>query len=606
MDRNQIIGLVLMLVFITVYFQFFAPEPEPKSVESINSTMLADTSVTIAASDTIQLMSDSAKARLNEMRFGLFSEATEGEEHISVFENDKMAISFSSKGGMVRKIVLKDFKDFRGNPLVLVDPEHMNQHLIFEHLSHKIDLSDMYFTTEGHSKTISKGDTSVLEYKLTLPGGQWIAYKYTIPGDGYQIGMTIRQQGFESIIGNDVRLTWDQHMNRLEEDFTDARKRTTVKFRYADGEVEQLSPNSSDREEENFEQPTTWVSFRQKFFTSAIISQHAFPSGSASSYVNPDDTASVKNASVSLQLPYEDFINNTTDFEYYYGPNDYLILKDVAPDFSKNVELGWKVLSWINKYAVIPIFHFLEKYISNYGIIIIIMVLIIRLFLAPLTYKSHLGMAKMRVLKPELDEIKEKNEGDMQKAQQEQMALYQKVGINPLSGCIPMLLQMPILFAMFNFFPNSIELRQQSFLWAHDLSTYDSILNLPFNIPFYGNHVSLFTLLMTASTILYTWSNSQITTVQGPMKSMQYVMPIMFLFFLNNYSSGLTFYYFVSNIVSFSQIALFRKFIDEDKIKRTLEENKKKNANKKKSSFQSRLEDAMKAQEQKKKEQKKK
>ena len=260
----------------------------------------------------------------------------------------------------------------------------------------------------------------------------------------------------------------------------------------------------------------------------------------------------------------------------------------------------------INKFAIIPIFHFLEKYISNYGVIIIIMVFIIRLVLAPLTYKSHMGMAKMRVMKPELDEIKEKHDGDMQKAQQEQMALYQKVGINPLSGCIPMLLQMPILFAMFYFFPNSIELRQQSFLWAHDLSTYDSILDLPFTIPFYGDHVSLFTLLMTASTILYTWSNSQITTVQGPMKSLQYVMPIMFLFFLNSYSSGLTFYYFVSNIVSFGQIALFRKFIDEDKIKKVLEENKKKNANKKKSSFQQRLDEAMKAQQKKKKQPKKK
>ena len=204
-------------------------------------------------------------------------------------------------------------------------------------------------------------------------------------------------------------------------------------------------------------------------------------------------------------------------------------------------------------------------------------------------------------MKPELDELKAKHGDDAQKAQQEQMALYQKVGINPLSGCIPMLLQMPILFAMFYFFPHSIELRQESFLWATDLSTYDSIWDLPFDIPFYGDHVSLFTLLMTASTILYTWSNSQMTTVQGPMKSLQYIMPIMFLFFLNSYSSGLTFYYFVSNIVSFGQIALFRKFIDEDKIKKVLDENRKKNVNKKKSSFQQKLEEAMRAKDQKKK-----
>lgn len=609
MDRNQIIGLVLMLVFITVYFQFFAPEPEPTSVSSVNSndtTIVSDTSDQTSAYEAAQSLSDSAKARFNEMKYGLFSVASSGEEKTTTVENDKMIVSFSSKGGMVRKIILKDFKDFRGEPLVLVDDRHANQHIYIEHLSRSIDLSDLYFQTTGDHQTVSRGDTSILQYTLVLPEGQSITYSYTIPGDGYEIGMTVRQKGLESIIGNQVRLAWNQKMNRLEEDFKDARERSTVKFRYADGEVEELSGRSSEKEEETLDRPATWVSFRQKFFTSAIIADRPFANGYVSSYVNFADSTSVKNAEMSLALAYDDFIGNKTNFKFYYGPNNYLILKDVAPDFSENVELGWSVLSWINKFAVIPIFHFLEKYISNYGIIIIIMVLIIRVVLAPLTYKSHLGMAKMRVLKPELDEIKEKHGGDMQKAQQEQMALYQKVGINPLSGCIPMLLQMPILFAMFYFFPNSIELRQESFLWAHDLSTYDNILNLPFSIPFYGDHVSLFTLLMTASTILYTWSNSQMTTVQGPMKSLQYVMPIMFLFFLNNYSAGLTFYYFVSNIVSFGQIALFRKFIDEDKIKHALEENKKKNANKTKSSFQQRLDEAMKAQGQKQKGKKKK
>ncbi|MEQ9006419.1 MAG: membrane protein insertase YidC, partial [Ekhidna sp.] len=211
-----------------------------------------------------------------------------------------------------------------------------------------------------------------------------------------------------------------------------------------------------------------------------------------------------------------------------------------------------------------------------------------------------------RAMKPELDEIKAKHDGDMQKAQQEQMKLYQQVGINPVSGCIPMLLQMPILFSLFFFFPNAVELRQQSFLWAHDLSTYDSVLRLPFEIPFYGDHVSLFTLLMTLSTILYTWSNSQITTVQGPMKTLQYMMPIMFLFVLNSYASGLTFYYFVSNMVTFGQTMLFRKIIDEDKIHALLQENKKKNSNKKKSKFQQRLEDAMKANQEAQKKSKKK
>lgn len=596
-----------MLVFITIYFQFFAPEPQPEPVSQItqsDSTQIAEEVAPEAAATTT--LSDSARARLNEMKFGLFSVASSGQEQVTTIENEQMIISFSSLGGTVNKIVLKEFEDFRGNPLVLLDEAHAAQHIYLDHLSRKIDLSELYFTSNASNSQISSGDTTTLQYTLSLPEGQTLTYTYTIPGSGYEIGMSIDQKGLESVIGQDVRFAWNQRMNRLEKDFKDARNRSTVKYRYTDGDVDELSATSTEKEEATLELPANWVSFRQKFFTSAIISETPFPSGHVSSHIDFADTNAVKNTQMSLTLPYGEFIGNELDFKFYYGPNNYAILKDVTADFSQNVELGWSILAWINKYAIIPIFHFLEKYISNYGVIIIIMVIILRIVLAPLTYKSHMGMAKMRVMKPELDEIKEKHGDDMQKAQQEQMALYQKVGINPLSGCIPMLLQMPILFAMFYFFPNSIELRQEGFLWANDLSTYDSILDLPFTIPFYGDHVSLFTLLMTASTILYTWSNSQMTTVQGPMKSLQYIMPIMFLFFLNSYSAGLTFYYFVSNIVSFGQIALFRKFIDEDKIKRTLEENKKKNANKKKSSFQQRLDEAMKAQQQKKKKGKKK
>ncbi|WP_421869101.1 membrane protein insertase YidC [Marinoscillum sp.] len=605
MDRNQLIGLILMLVFITIYFQFFAPEAEPTDVAEItaDSVIVQNKDAEVSSTPTTTL-SDSARAKLNEMKFGMFSPASVGTEQITTFENEQMIVSFSSKGGTVQKIVLKDFVDFKGDPLVLIDDQHAAQHIYVEHLSRSIDLSNLYYETKGSGQKLQSGDTATLVYTVSLPEGQSITYTYTIPGEGYEIGMTVRQSGLESLIGQKVQFAWNQRMNRLEKDFKDARNRSTVKYRFTDGDVDELSGTSAEKEEESLELATSWVSFRQKFFTSAIIAEKPFTGGYVSSYINQADTNAVKNVEMSMTMPYGDFIGNQTNFKFYYGPNNYSILKDVAPDFSENVELGWSILRWINKFAIIPIFHFLEQYIGNYGIIIIIMVFIVRLVLSPLTYKSHIGMAKMRVLKPELDEIKAKHDGDMQKAQQEQMALYQKVGINPLSGCIPMVLQMPILFAMFYFFPNSIELRQESFLWAHDLSTYDSILNLPFTIPFYGDHVSLFTLLMTASTILYTWSNSQVTTVQGPMKSIQYVMPIMFLFFLNSYSAGLTFYYFVSNIVSFGQITLFRRVIDEDKILRKLEENKKKNANKKKSSFQQRLDEAMKAQEQKKKKKK--
>ncbi|MEQ8240012.1 MAG: membrane protein insertase YidC [Cyclobacteriaceae bacterium] len=595
MDRNQFIGLIVMLVFITVYFQFFAPEPIPVEESSNNTEVTSDTTNKSSISTQPEtILSDSAMTRLNEMKYGIFSSAAKGVAKEIEVENDDLKLKFSTKGGLLTYVELKEFKDFRGEPLILVDESHSDMDFTVNHLSKNVDLSELYFTTTSRNTKVTS-DSTRISFRLQLSGGQTLTYVYTIPKSGYEIGFKIDQQNITPLLNGGLTLSWKQKMNRLELDFKDARNRSTVKYRTTDGEVDELSMTSTDNEEENLESPINWVSFRQKFFTSSVISASPFTKGYVSSAINFEDTTSIKNVALSLNMPLEDFVGNKTAMRFYFGPNNYAILKNVAPDFSENVDLGWFVLSWINKYAIIPIFHFLERFTSNYGIIIIIMVFILKLVLSPLTYKSHLGMAKMKVMKPELDELKEKHGEDMQKAQQEQMALYQKVGINPLSGCIPMVLQMPILFAMFYFFPNSIELRQEGFLWASDLSTYDSVLNLPFTIPFYGDHVSLFTILMTASTILYTWSNSQVTTVQGPMKSLQYVMPIMFLFFLNSYASGLTFYYFVSNIVSFGQIALFRKFIDEDKIKAILDENRKKNKDKKKSKFQQKLEDAMKA-----------
>ncbi len=604
MDRSQIIGLVLMLVFITVYFQFFAPEPPEEqpttqNQETVQSPVSESTS-TENASSQVSTLTDSARNQLNEMKFGLFSPFAEGTEQLTTIENEQVKISFSNKGGSVKKVILKEFKDFEDQELLLINSK-TNQNLVLDHLSRKVNLSEIFFTASQSSKS----DTTIITYKVDLGENRSIAYQYSIPKEGYEIGFKVLTSGLNGIIGNEVAYEWNQDMKRMELNLEDARNKSTVRYRLNNGDVDYLSISVDANEQEQIADPVDWISFNQKFFSSAIILNKPVNGASVATIATPNDSSLVKKGTMKFFVPFEQLISNQFEATYYFGPNNYSILKKVAPAFEENVELGWSILAWINKFAIIPIFHFLENYISNYGIIIIIMVILIRIVLAPLTYKSHMGMAKMRVMKPELDEIKEKHGGDMQKAQQEQMALYQKVGINPLSGCIPMLLQMPILFAMFYFFPNSIELRQKSFLWANDLSTYDSILDLPFNIPMYGDHVSLFTLLMTLSTILYTWSNSQVTTIQGPMKTLQYIMPVMFLFFLNSYSSGLTFYYFVSNIVSFGQIALFRKFIDEDKIKNALEENKKKNANKKKSKFQQRLEEAMKANENAKKKSKK-
>ena len=342
-----------------------------------------------------------------------------------------------------------------------------------------------------------------------------------------------------------------------------------------------------------------WVTLKQKFFLASLISEKGFPGGEIETSVNASDSSVVKRANIKLFIATKDLADGTANFKYYLGPNDYKKIGGVAEKFNQNVYLGWPPVYWINKFVIFPVFYFLTQFFTNFGVIIVILVIAIRIILLPLSYKSYLSMAKMRVLKPELDEIKEKHGEDMTKVQQEQLKLYQQVGVNPISGCIPLLLQMPILFAMFYLFPNSIELRQESFLWAEDLSTYDSILSLPFTIPFYGNHVSLFTLLMTISTLVITWQNNQVSSVQGPMKTMSLLMPVIFLFVLNSFPAGLSFYYFMTNIITFGQQAIIKRFVDEDKIKILIEENRKKNASGdgKKSKFMTKLQEAMKASE---------
>ncbi|WP_436516704.1 membrane protein insertase YidC [Ekhidna sp. To15] len=605
MDRNQFIGLILMFALLAVYFTWFAPEPPvPEELTTQEEQPVSEIVAEAAPADSTTMVPsipDSVKASLNVQQYGAFAFASEGEEALKTIENNELSISFSNKGGRIKDVVLKNHKDYLGNPLVLIDGSKSKTDLIVDHNGRKINLSELSYVPSIKSF----GDTTQVSYVLS-DGNFSIIQKYLIPPTGFEVAYSIEATGLNSILNpTDVNFNWTHAINRAEQNLDDGRLNSNVRYYRADDEYDELSQRSTEFEDETLGTQVKWVSFKQKFFSAAIIAKTSFKSGYISQTVDFADTTSVKNMSMQMLIPYSDFANGF-NARYYFGSNKYNILRKVTPEFEENLDMGWGPLPVVNKYLIIPIFHFLERFFTNYGIIILIVVIVIRLILSPLTWKSHMSMAKMRAMKPELDELKAKHEGDAQKAQQEQMKLYQQVGINPVSGCIPMLLQMPILFSLFFFFPNAVELRQQAFLWAHDLSTYDSVLNLPFEIPFYGDHVSLFTLLMTLSTILYTWSNSQITTVQGPMKTLQYMMPIMFLFVLNSYASGLTFYYFVSNMTTFGQTVLFRKIIDEDKIHKLLQDNKKKNANKKKSKFQTRLEEAMKANQEAQKKSKKK
>ncbi len=595
MDKNTATGLILMSLLLIIYFQFFSPQvDEPAQTQPEQEQI--DESLPIPAQiqpeQNLSAISDSAVSQENKFKYGIFSNGGTGESNITTIENEDGIFSFNSKGGVISRVHLKDFLTYYKKPLILIDENSSKYSLTLTGATNSVNLNELYYKT---SKT-KRADTTYLTFTLDLEDGRQVKQIYAIPSSGFQIGYRIELKGLDAFLQTDAIYRWENRMKNLEHDVEDSRIRAAVNYyTLADG-FDGFSERSTDLEEESLAS-TSWISFKQHFFTSAIIAKNKFSSGLLSMAVDESDTSTVKIGIVTMKVPADDFKSGAASFTYYLGPNNYQVLKKVTKGFDKNVYMGWPPVNIVNKYLIIPIFNFLEKYISNYGIIIIILVIIIKLLLSPLSYKSYLSMAKTKVLKPELDELKSKYPDDMQKQQKEQMKLYQQVGVNPLSGCIPMVLQMPILFAMFYFFPGSIELRQESFLWADDLSTYDSVLNLPFTIPLYGDHVSLFVLLMTASTILYTWSNNQVSAVQGPMKSMSYMMPFIFMFVLNSFPAALSFYYFVANLVTFAQQALIRKFVDEDKILAILNENRLRNKDKKKSKFQLKLEQAMKASE---------
>lgn len=612
MEKNQATGLILMSILLIGYFWFFgSPTDIPEPTESADTTELVDSTSSAPALSKyeapIETISDSAVSQQLQARYGIFAPAAQGVDKSYTINTDLMNVTIDSKGATIANLELKDFETYDGQPLELVNKDWEQRQLLVNTVVGAVDVNELYYELKSSgSRTLTLGDTTTFDFVATIGGGRSVIQSYTFSGDTYEVGYTVSFRGFQNeLLGDQITYVWNKKMRRYEKDPQQSQRKATIKYYNAEEGVDGLSESSTDLETEDIAYPINWVAYRQNFFTEALISE--IPMKRAQLTTNPEGLSDdfVKAGTVKLEIPLSAAKDKNADFKYFFGPNNYKILQKTAPDFEDNLDLGWFPISLVNKYVIINVFHFLEKYISNYGIIIIILVFLIKLALSPLSYKSYVSMAKTKVLKPQLDEIKEKHGGDMQKAQAEQMQLYQKVGVNPLSGCVPLLLQMPILFAMFYFFPSSIELRGQSFLWATDLSTYDSIATLPFSIPFYGDHVSLFTILMTASTLLITWSQGQVSSVQGPMKNIQYLMPIIFMFVLNNFAAALSFYYLIANLITFAQQTLIRRMIDEDKIKQILEENKKKNVNKKTSKFQQRLQEAMKASEENKKSKKK-
>lgn len=583
----------MIAALLLAYFYWFSPTPQPQPQSSEPPVAQTPTEGSSEQPGEEPAEADSVVSS----DYGDLSSFARGTEEVTPVETEDLRISFSSRGGIIKELELKKYKTYSQEPLKLVTPQRAEFSLLTQYEGRDLDLYKLYYK----GSTRRDGDTTLVTFSVELSDGAYFRHVYAIPSKGYQIRYRIDQKGLvDKFAGNHLVFQWNDRIMPMEKDIQDTRNNSAVTYYEVDGGFDNLSERSSGTELETFSEPLKWAAIKQKFFLAAIIARNHFAGGEVSTTTNENDNSVVEVARMKLFIPRSALLAGEGDFKYYIGPNDYQEIDVVTEDFEKNVYLGWPPVYWINKYVIFPVFHFLTGFISNYGLIIIILVLLLKMVLAPLSYRSYLSMAKMRVLKPELDEIKEKHGDDMTKVQQEQLKLYQQVGVNPISGCIPVLLQMPILFAMFYLFPASIELRQQPFLWAEDLSTYDSIIRLPFTIPFgVGDHISLFTLLMTISTLIYTWQNNQLTSVQGPMKSMSYAMPVIFMFVLNSFSAGLTFYYFVSNLVTFAQQAIIRRFVDEDKIKRILEENRKRimAGGGKKSKFMSKLEEAMKASE---------
>jgi YidC/Oxa1 family membrane protein insertase len=594
MDRNSIIGLVLIFL-ILVGFAWYN-QPSEAELQTLKRQQDSITLVQMAADSTAKVNAamKAAQDSLNAGRFdtaaaqqtyGTFASFSKGEETFTTIENEELKITLTNKGGRIYSVELKNQKRFDKSSLILFTGDNNDFNYSFVTNDNKtINTRDLYFTP------VKGADGKSLTMQVDLGAGQSVAQQYTFVADNNQmVDYKLNLTGMDKVIApsnNHLALSWKQRMIQQEKSFDGEFRTTTAYYKVNEEQPNFISETKDERAD--LTTPVQWIAFKQQYFNATIIADKPFTN--AAIETRADETRQyIKTITADVTVPYAHGSNESFGMKFYFGPNHYKSLAKLDIQLERIIPMGWGIFRWVNKYFVINVFYFLNQYIGNFGIIILLLTIIIKTLVLPMVYKSYLSAAKMRVLKPELDEIKEKYGDDMQKMQQENMKLYRKVGVNPLGGCVPMLLQLPILFAMFQFFPSAFELRQQSFLWADDLSTYDSIYNLPFSLPGYGDHVSLFTILMTVSSLVYTHYNNQMTAVTGQMKWLSYIMPVIFMFVLNSYPAGLNYYYFLSNLATIAQQLAIRRFVDDKAIHAQLEENKKKPA--KVSKFQQRLEE---------------
>ena len=640
MDKKSIIGIAVVAVLFLGFAYFNSQQQkeylEQKAayeayVDSVAAAARAAAPVadSLASGNGVQaeVAAAEAAAAVRERQVETLGEsltaAREAEAEEFIVENDVMAVLFSTRGGQIKGVTLKDYTQYgprgkRDRKIEMMDPATARFGLSF-YLKNglknvPVNTLDYVFTAQSVVGEADGAKSVVM--RLPVAEGAYLEYRYLIydteaPERDYLVDFDVRLVNMAPEMANQtqIQIDWANTTFQNEKGFQNENMYTTLSYRFPDEtSIEELGM-SEGAKSKNISTQVNWVAFKQQFFSSVFIAPDNVSYANLAFDTAAPESSLLKTFTAQMGVPYTPQTEGY-DFAFYFGPNKYSILKKIGEPggadiyLERLVPLGWGIFGWVNRWCVIPVFDFLRNYIGSFGIIIFILVLLVKLVISPLIYKSYVSMAKMRLVKPQIDELAKKypKPEDAMKKQQATMELYKKAGINPMGGCIPMLIQMPILIAMFRFFPASIELREQPFLWADDLSSYDSIVNLPFSIPFYGDHVSLFALLMAVSLFGYSWFNYQQTASSQPQMAgmkfmMVYMMPIMMLFWFNSYSSGLCYYYLLSNIFTIGQTLVIRRMVDDNKIHAIMQANAAKKSKGKKSKFQQRYEELMRQQE---------
>ena len=651
MDKKTILGFVV-LALVFVGFAYLNGKEQKRYQEELAAynayqdsvkaatmpqVVVDTTAVEVAgegASVDVQSpnsVAESAYARRVEMLGEELAQAENLAAEEFTVENEVLKLTFSTRGGQIKAVELKEYtkygpRDARTELVQMFDPEAERFNLTFfvRRGFHDLKIQTADYTFTADPVVTNAEGAEVVTMRLAVAPGADLEYRYLIyntatPERDYLIDFDVRLNGMAPFLSNQtsIGLEWMSRTYQNERGFENENMYTTLAYRHmGEDSIEELGMGEGYKDDDTSTE-LSWVDFKQQFFSSALIASEGMQGGEMSFDTAKPGSGYIKSYTFLSSLKYTS-TTEAYDLAFYFGPNRYSVLRKVQVSeeddlyLERVIPLGWGIFGWINRWFVIPVFDLLRNHIASFGVIILILAVLIRLIISPLTYKSYVSMAKMRLVKPEMDALAAKypKQEDAMKRQQATMELYKKAGINPMGGCVPMLIQMPILIAMFRFFPASIELRGESFLWAHDLSSYDSVLNLPFSIPFYGDHVSLFALLMAASTFIFSWINYQQTASSQPQMAgmkfmMLYVMPLMLLFWFNSYASGLCFYYLLSNLLTIAQTYIVRHMVDDDKIRLQMEANAAKKSKGKKSKFQQRYEELMRMQEMQQKQQRK-